>query len=61
MNECPGTERITEYLEHKLSAEDTNQVETHLIDCRICRKIIARVIQSESVVPDPIIFPKTCC
>ena len=56
MKTCPDTEQLAAYLKQQLSIEESEQMELHFLDCRICRKIVARVVKSESVVPEPI-FP----
>ena len=52
---CPDTELLAAYLENNLAVETREQVEEHLVECRICRRIVALVIKSESVVPDPVL------
>lgn len=58
MKDCPDIDQLTRYLEHKVSPDDMARLEAHFIECRICRKVIARVIKSESVIPDPEISRK---
>lgn len=53
MSQCLDVETLAAYLEHFLSPEDSAEVEAHLVRCRTCRKIIANVIKSESLIPDP--------
>ncbi|MEW6207613.1 MAG: zf-HC2 domain-containing protein [Acidobacteriota bacterium] len=55
---CPDTELLAAYLENNLTVETREQVEAHLVECRICRRIVAEVIKSESVVPDPVLLRK---
>ncbi|MGH9426636.1 MAG: zf-HC2 domain-containing protein [Terriglobia bacterium] len=52
---CPNTELLAAYLENNLAVETREQMEEHLVECRICRRIVAQVIKSESVVPDPVL------
>ncbi len=52
MNECLDIETLTAYLEHYLTPETCLEVEAHLVRCPTCRKIIAQVIKSESLIPD---------
>jgi hypothetical protein len=59
MKDCPDTEQLAVYLEHKLSPEETARYEAHFVECRICRKIVASVIKSESVIADPVISRKS--
>jgi anti-sigma factor RsiW len=46
---------LAAYLENNLAVETREQVEAHLVECRKCRRIVALVIKSESVVPDPVL------
>lgn len=54
MKDCPDIAELTMYLEHKISPEETTRFEAHFVACRICRKIVARVLRSESVIADPV-------
>ena len=53
MGKCLDVETIAAYLEHKLPPAMVAKIESHLVECRSCRRIIANVIKSEMVVPDP--------
>ena len=53
MSDCLDIETLEAYLEHYLSPEACAEIEAHLVRCRTCRKIIANVIKSESLIPDP--------
>jgi hypothetical protein len=55
MKDCPDTEQLAVYLEHKLSPAERARFEAHFVACRICRKIVACVLKSEAVIPDPVI------
>jgi hypothetical protein len=55
MRDCPDIAELAMYLEHKVSPEEAPQFEAHFVECRICRKIVARVLRSEAVIPDPVI------
>jgi hypothetical protein len=50
--ECPEPERLALYLEHGCSERERREIETHLADCRDCRRIIALVVKSKAAVPD---------
>src|SRR6185436_10518314 len=53
MKDCPDINELTRYLEHKASPDETARLEAHFVECRTCRKIVARVMKSESVIADP--------
>jgi hypothetical protein len=58
MNKCPDPEQLAAYLEQQVSTSESQHLMAHFLECQICRKLIARVIKSESVVPGPSTFNK---
>ena len=50
---CPRDELLGAYIEHNLLPEQQQQLEAHLLECRLCRERIARVIATMATVPDP--------
>jgi predicted anti-sigma-YlaC factor YlaD len=53
MGQCLDLETTEDYLEHNLSPEVCARIESHLAECRHCRRMIANIIKSEAVIPDP--------
>jgi hypothetical protein len=53
VSECPDENLLAAYADRCLTAEEQRQVERHLSECRVCRKVIALVIKSKGMVPDP--------
>ncbi len=58
---CPDIELLAAYLENNLSKKARKLVEAHLLECRLCRRVVAQAIKSKSVVPDPLLPRKTSC
>ncbi len=56
---CPNIELLAAYLENNVSQKTREQMEAHLVECRICRRVIAQAIKSESAVPAPVLPRKT--
>ena len=56
---CPDIELLAAYLENNLTDEAREQMEAHFVECRTCRRVIARAIRSETAVPDPVLPRKT--
>lgn len=54
-DECPEPELLADYLEGVSSDSERQEIETHLAACRDCRRIVALIVRSEAVVPDPIL------
>jgi predicted anti-sigma-YlaC factor YlaD len=50
---CPAPERLGAYVEGKLTSEEKALIESHLVKCNPCRRVIKLVIESESEVPTP--------
>ena len=50
--ECPEIELLAAYIDHKISAEARERVESHLADCSLCRETIALALKSRIAVPD---------
>ncbi len=46
---CPSTDRILDYVERRLSADDRNDVEHHVDGCRTCRQLIAEMARTTAV------------
>jgi anti-sigma factor RsiW len=54
---CPDEGMLGAYTESNLLPEEKEAVEAHLAECRRCREVIAFVIRTRAVVPDPKIRP----
>ena len=50
---CPEDGLLGAYIENNLLPEEKRQIEAHLVECRLCRELIAAVITSMAAVPDP--------
>ena len=44
---------LAAYIDHNLSPDERSKIESHLIECRNCRRTIILVLKSKSVVSDP--------
>ena len=56
--DCPEPERLAIYLGGASSERERHEVEAHLRTCGECRTIIAWIVHSEAVVPDPVLPEK---
>jgi anti-sigma factor RsiW len=54
---CPDEGMLGAYTESNLLSEERKLVEAHLAECRCCREVIAMVIRTRAIVPDPKICP----
>ena len=43
---CPEETLLGAYIENNLFPEEKNRVESHLVECRMCREVIARAIKT---------------
>jgi anti-sigma factor RsiW len=50
---CLPDEDIAAYVDRAISGERLKQIEYHLVECRRCRRVVALVVRSQTVVPDP--------
>jgi anti-sigma factor RsiW len=50
---CPELESLAAYIDGALS-EQRSAMEHHLVVCQRCRHLVARIVKSQSVVPDPV-------
>ena len=50
---CPEDEVLGAYIEHNLLPEQQQRIEAHLVECRLCRELIAAVIGTMPMIPDP--------
>ena len=54
---CPKDEMLGAYIEHNLLPEQQQQITTHLVECRVCRELIAAAIRTMATIPDPASTP----
>ena len=50
---CPESKTLGAYIDHNLLPQQQQQMEAHLLECRLCRELIAAVIKTKATVPDP--------
>lgn len=53
--DCPDAEFLAIYLDGQLTAAENALVESHLSNCRRCRRLVAAALRSEETVALP--FP----
>jgi hypothetical protein len=58
ISECPDTENLVRFLEHKVSPGEMTALLAHFVECRTCREIIAHVIKGESTMTDSVLPKK---
>ncbi len=51
---CPEDEMLGAYIEHNLQPEERQHIESHLVECRLCREVIAMVLKTMATIPDPV-------
>jgi|RhiMetdeSRZDD1v2_1073273.scaffolds.fasta_scaffold28581_5 anti-sigma factor RsiW len=51
--QCLGPEGLGAYVDGKLTSEEEALIESHLVKCNRCRRIIELVIESGGEVPSP--------
>ena len=50
--QCPRPEGLGAYVDGNLTSEEQSLIESHLVKCMRCRRVIELVIESEGEVPD---------
>ena len=55
--DCPRLESLAAFVNHKLFPDERDEVESHLVVCSRCRKIVVMVYRSQKAVPNPLIPP----
>lgn len=50
--DCPRIELLAAYAEHKLTPEETLVVESHLVNCRACRRIVILTVRNKGLIDD---------
>ena len=49
---CPEIELLAAYAEHELTPKETLTLESHLADCRKCRRIVILTFRNRSLIDD---------
>ncbi len=52
-SECPTENTLAAYLEHRLTREEVDALERHLVACERCRQWLAAAIKPERDVDPP--------
>ena len=55
--ECPQIERLAAYADGALRANEQEEVEAHLVECKVCLDIVAFAMKAKSAVPRPPLPP----
>lgn len=54
-NDCPPIELLAAYIDHNVTPEERATVETHMVECAICRKTVVLTVKSLTIIPDPVL------
>jgi hypothetical protein len=49
---CPDDTLLGAYIENNLFPEEKNRVESHFVECRMCREVIARAMRTLAALAD---------
>jgi hypothetical protein len=51
-SECPELDILAAYLDHNLTEAQTRELEGHMVECRLCRKMVINTFKSLENLPD---------
>ncbi|PYT05399.1 MAG: hypothetical protein DMF60_12110 [Acidobacteria bacterium] len=56
-DQCPDLETLAAYLDHKLTFDENQLVESHLLRCSLCRQTASEAVKTETKPPAPTPHP----